>query len=353
MKLIHLLGLVFLVFVTACQQNTDVSEEENETSNQAQGPLFELLNHEKTGITFSNTITEDDTLNVITYDYFYNGGGVALLDVNNDGLQDIFFAGNQVQDELYLNKGNLQFENVTESFGLLASNGWSSGAVSVDINLDGWMDLYVCKTGPSKANANRTNQLFVNQNGKGFKEEAAKYGLDHIGHSSTAAFFDADLDGDLDCYILTHPGVFQNQLKLSELEALKAAGKLESDAFYENNEGHFAFANAKFGIQDYAFGLGLAIEDVNLDGWPDIYVSNDFDEGDLLYINKQGKFENQVTQRLKHTSNYGMGCDIADFNNDLWPDILTTDMAFENHQRAKRNMASMNPERFDVRLKLG
>ncbi|MFT5980360.1 MAG: hypothetical protein ACI898_001130 [Flavobacteriales bacterium] len=353
MKSIQILSLVFLVFVTACQQNADVSEQENETNKKTQGPLFELVNREKTGITFSNTITEDDSLNVITYDYFYNGGGVALIDVNNDGLQDIFFAGNQVKDELYLNEGDFKFRNVTDEFGINASKGWSSGAVTVDINSDGWMDLYVCKTGPSKSNDNRTNQLFINQSGSGFIEAGAEFGLNHVGHSSTAAFFDADLDGDLDCYILTHPGVFQNQVKLSELEALKASGELESDAFYENIDGKYALANEKFGIQDYAFGLGLAIEDVNLDGWPDIYVSNDFDEGDLLYINKKGKFENEITLRLKHTSNYGMGCDIADFNNDLWPDIMTTDMAFENHQRAKRNMASMDPERFEVRLQLG
>ena len=355
MKSIQILNLVFLVVVSACQQNAEVAEKEkeNEMTGEAQKPLFELLNHEKTGITFSNTITEDDTLNVITYDYFYNGGGVALIDVNNDGLKDLFFAGNQVKDELYLNEGDFKFRNITDEFGMNKSTGWSSGAVTVDVNSDGWMDLYVCKTGPSKSNAKRTNQLFINQAGKGFTEAGAAYGLNHTGHSTTAAFFDADLDGDLDCYILTHPGVFQNQVKLSELEALKASGKLESDAFYENVDGKYAVANEKFGIQDYAFGLGLAIEDVNLDGWPDIYVSNDFDEGDLLYINNQGTFENQLLRKLKHTSNYGMGCDIADFNNDLWPDIITTDMAFESHQRSKRNMASMNLERFDVRLQLG
>ena len=353
MKFRLFLWLIPLVLVTACQENLDVSEEEEVASIDESRTLFSCLTDKETGITFSNTLSENDTLNIILYDYLYNGSGVAVIDVNNDGLEDVFFAGNQVQDELYLNKGNLQFENATSQMGFDSSNGWSTGVIPVDVNQDGWMDLYVCKSGPAKAPAERTNQLFINQGGESFIEDARSYGLDYAGHTSTAAFFDADRDGDLDCYLLTHPGSFQKKVNLASYSEQVKAGLIESDVFLENRDGKFQNVSEKVGIADGAYGLGLAIEDVNLDGWPDIYVSNDFDEGDLLYINNEGTFTNEINTYLKHTSNYGMGCDIADFNNDLWPDVFTTDMAFTTHERSKRNMASMDEDLFNARVQIG
>lgn len=306
------------------------------------------------GITFANRIEENDSINVILYDYLYNGGGVAAGDLNNDGLPDLYFTGNQVNDRVYLNNGDFTFTDVTDDWGINNYPGWSSGAVMVDINGDGWLDVYVCRTGPHKNPEMRTNRLFINQKGKGFKEEAQAYGLDYTGHSTMAAFFDADRDGDLDCYLMTHPDQFRNRINLAEIKALVDAGLMESDRFYRNEGGFFNDVSEEAGISDFAFGLGLSVEDFNGDGWPDIYVSNDFDEGDALYINnRDGTFTNRVTELMKHTSNYGMGCDAADFNNDRYVDLIQVDMAFETHERAKRNMASMDQARFDLRLKLG
>lgn len=307
-----------------------------------------------TNIDFANHVEENDSINVIRYDYLYNGGGVAAGDLNNDGLPDLYFTGNQVNDRVYLNNGDLTFTDVTEEWGVNKYPGWSSGAVMVDIDGDGWLDVYVCRTGPHKNPDMRTNRLFINQQGKGFKEEANAYGLDYTGHSTMAAFFDADRDGDLDCYLMTHPDQFRNRINLAEIKALLDAGLMESDRFYRNDNGKFVDVSKQAGIEDFAFGLGLSIEDFNGDGWPDIYVSNDFDEGDALYINnRDGTFTNRVTEIMKHTSNYGMGCDAADFNNDHYVDLIQVDMAFETHERAKRNMASMDPARFNLRLKLG
>ncbi|WP_306643692.1 VCBS repeat-containing protein [Sanyastnella coralliicola] len=314
---------------------------------------FELLSEEESGIAFSNDIQENDSINVINYDYLYNGAGVAVGDVNKDGLEDLFFTGNMVADKLYLNQGELNFTDASAEWDI-PSDGWSSGAVMVDINQDGWLDIYVCQTGPYKSASKHTNRLLINQEGKGFVDEAKEYGLDYSGHTTMAAFFDMDLDGDLDCYLLTHPDQFRNRLNGAELQRLIQAGVLESDKLYRNDNGKFVDVTQSAGIFDFAFGLGIVIEDFNADGWPDIYCSNDFDEGDLLYINQQnGTFVNEVTKRFKHTSNYGMGCDYADINNDLLPDLLTLDMAFETHERAKRNMASMDLDRFEARLRMG
>ncbi len=342
--------LLFVIGFLGCSQQQE-REPSIETPTHTR---FELLDQNHTGIAFSNTLQENDSINVILYDYLYNGGGVAAGDLNNDGYPDLYFTGNQVNDKVYLNNGDFSFSDVTEEWGVDQYPGWSSGAVMVDINGDGWLDVYVCRTGPHKNPVKRTNRLFINQEGKGFKEEAGNYGLDYTGHSTMAAFFDADRDGDLDCYLMTHPDQFRNRINLAEIQALIDAGLMESDRFFRNDNGRFIDASKEAGIQDFAFGLGLVIEDFNHDGWPDIYVSNDFDEGDALYINNQnGTFTNRVTEVLKHTANYGMGCDAADFNNDLFVDLVQVDMAFETHERAKRNMGAMDPQRFDLRVKLG
>ncbi len=317
-------------------------------------PRFQLLDANETGVNFANTLIENDSINVIFYDYLYNGGGVAAGDLDNDGLPDLYFTGNQAGDKLYLSSGDLKFVDVSNDWGISNHPGWSTGVTFVDINNDGWLDIYVCRSGPSKSAAARTNLLFINQAGKGMVEDAAAYGLDYTGHSTQAVFFDADGDGDLDCYLVTHPGIFTNRLPLRELQQLIAAGKMESDHFFRNENGVFFDDSQAAGINDFAFGLGVAVEDFNGDGALDIYVSNDFDEGDLLYINNgQGQFTNEITSYFKHTANYGMGCDAADFNNDGYIDLMQVDMAFETHERAKRNMAAMDQKRFDIRVQLG
>jgi len=345
-------ALVFVsLFFGGCSSEDRPSAEGENPNNTAR---FQLLSTENTGIAFANTITENDSVNVIFYDYLYNGGGVAAGDLNNDGLPDLYFTGNQVGDRLYLNTGDFTFADVSKSWNIDQYPGWSTGVTFVDINNDGWLDVYVCRSGPSKSNAARTNLLFINQAGAGMKEEAAAYGLDYTGHSTQAVFFDADGDGDLDCYLVTHPAIFTNRLPLRDLQQLIAAGKMESDRFFRNDNGRFVDASQEAGINDYAFGLGVAVEDFNGDGYLDVYVSNDFDEGDLLYINNgKGQFTNAITTYFKHTANYGMGCDAADFNNDGFVDLVQVDMAFETHERAKRNMAAMDQKRFDARVQLG
>jgi hypothetical protein len=354
MRSLAFLAFVFSLMLAACGESAAPEQAAEKSTKAAAQPLFELLDPTATGIQFQNNLVENDSINVIRYDYLYNGGGVAVGDFNNDGLQDLYFTGNQVNDKLYLNTGDLTFEDASVAWGIDQYPGWSSGASVVDINGDGWLDVYVCRTGPHIDATQRTNRLFINQEGKGFIEDAKRYGLDYTGHSTQAAFFDADRDGDLDCYLVTHPDKFRNRLDMQELTQMLRDGLLESDRYFRNEFGRFVDATEALGILDFAFGLGVAIDDVNLDGWPDIYVSNDFDEGDHLWVNHgDGTFKNEVTVRMKHTSNYGMGCDFADFNNDRWPDLLQLDMAFETHERAKRNMASMDLERFQARVQLG
>lgn len=343
-----------MLLLAACTPSSEKASNQHDPESISTQTRFQLLSESESGIAFSNVLSENDSINVVRYDYLYNGGGVAVADFNQDGWPDLYFTGNMVDDALYLNQGDGSFKEVSQEWGILNYPGWSSGAVPVDINADGFPDLYVCRTGPYADASTRRNRLFINQEGRGFTEQAAEYGLDYAGHSTTAAFFDADADGDLDCYLLTHPDKFRNRINTRELKQLIDAGLLESDRFYRNENGYFRDDSEAAGIFDFAFGLGLVIEDFNGDGHPDIYVSNDFDEGDAMYINDgKGRFTNEVTRRLKHTSNYGMGCDAADINNNGWIDLIQVDMAFETHERSKRNMASMDIDRFEARLKLG
>ena len=338
--------LLCLISLLACNDSREPKDDVSGT--------FVWRSAEETGVNFNNTITETENVNIVSYDYLYNGAGVGVGDFNQDGLVDVFFASNQGQDEFYWNKGNLKFELDNTIFsGNTLGKGWSTGVCVTDINNDGWLDIYVCKSGPGSINKNHKNQLWINEQGT-FSEQAAAYGLDYAGHTTQALFFDADHDGDQDCYLLTHPGEFNSKLSVAELAALYNEQALESDQFFLNEDGDFKNSNSTSGIDDFAFGLGVVAEDFDGDGWLDIYVSNDFDEGDMLYINqKDGSFKNEIDKRMKHISNFGMGCDAADFNNDALPDLITADMAFEDHERSKRNMETMNPEKFEVRTQLG
>lgn len=310
-------------------------------------------------IRFTNTLKETKEFNVFKYRNFYNGGGVATGDLNNDGLPEVFFTANQGANKLYLNKGNLQFEDVSQQAGFGDKPQWSTGVVFVDINNDGWLDIYVCNAGNMMEPALRKNQLFINNHNLTFTDSAAAYGLDDSGYTTHASFFDYDMDGDLDCFIANNSPIPVNTLnygntrqipaeKANVAEFLRGGG----DHLYRNDNGRFKEVTHEAGIYGsiISFGLGVTIGDVNADGWPDIYVSNDFFEKDYLYINQQnGTFKDELEQRMQHISLSSMGADIQDINNDGKPDIFTTDMLPGDDYRLKTNTSF---EGYDVfRLK--
>ncbi len=296
--------------------------------------LFELRKASDTGVTFENTLSYTERVNPYTYKNFFNGGGVGIGDINNDGLPDIFFCGNMVSNKLYLNKGNFEFEDITESAGLVTENIWSAGVSIVDINADGWLDIYVCKSGPP-GGARRYNELFINQGDNTFSEESSEYGLDNEGLSSHAAFFDYDRDGDLDCYLLN------NSIKsIGGYDIIKDQRTIEDslggNKLLRNDDGRFVDVTIESGIysSDIGFGLGVTIDDVNGDNWPDIYVSNDFFEKDYLYINQRdGSFKENLETYIKEISMGSMGADFADINNDGKSEIFVTEMLPERHDR--------------------
>src|SRR5215204_5047800 len=303
-------------------------------------PVFELLSADRTGVAFANTITTSDTLNVQTDPYVYNGAGVAVGDVDNDGLPDLFFAGNLVSSRLYLNKGDMRFEDVTARAGT-TTNRWVTGVSMVDIDNDGYLDIYASVSGPAwSAPESRANLLFVNNRNRTFTERAAQYGIADRGFTTHSVFLDYDGDGCLDLFVLNNsPADFSR----SDLSAVPAGVRVETpdshNQLYRNDcSGHFGNVSQQAGIlRETGYGLGVAVADVNGDAWPDIYVSNDVVANDVLYINnRNGTFSNRAPQSLKHASFAGMGVDIADFNNDGWPDVLQVDMLPRSLERRKR-----------------
>ena len=292
--------------------------------------LFSKIDPKDSGITFANQLTYTEQLNPYTYRNFFNGAGVALGDINNDGLLDIFFTGNMVDNKLYLNQGDWNFEDITNSSGTGGSGFWATGATFVDINADGWLDLYVCKSGPPSNEPGRENQLFINQKDGTFKESAKEYGLNFKGLSVHAAFFDYDKDGDLDCYLLTNSfrsvGVGQEIIEgQREVPSADNAG----NKLLRNDNGRFTDVTTQSGIfnSDIGFGLGITLSDYNQDGWADIFVSNDFFEKDYLYINDQdGTFSEQSENYFESLSMGSMGADASDLNNDGLPEIMVTEM---------------------------
>ena len=320
--------------------------------------LFKRLPASYTGIHFANTITEDDSLyNPIVFDYVYNGGGVAVGDFDRDGLDDVYFTGNQVPNALYLNRGRFRFEDVTDRAGVGASDVWATGVAAVDINADGWLDLYVSVAG-KVPDVQRANLLFVNQ-GTGadgiprFTEEAAAYGLADTGYSTQAAFFDYDRDGDLDLYLLTND---IDEASRNSLRPRRTSGQAKStDRLYRNNgDATFTDVSQEAGITTEGYGLGVAVSDLDLDGWPDVYVANDFQTNDLLYINnRDGTFTDRAAAYLKHQPHNGMGTDVADFNNDGLPDVAVLDMLPPDNERQKMMRSGSNYDRFQMALRLG
>ena len=301
--------------------------------------MFRLVPPSETGVSFANTITTSDSLSVLTDPYVYNGAGVGVGDIDNDGLPDLFFAGNQVSSRLYLNKGGLRFEDVTDRAGV-RTNRWATGVAMVDINNDGYLDIYVSVSGPPGTNArDRANLLFVNNGNRTFTESASRYGIADTGFTTQAAFLDYDRDGCLDLFLLENSPRDFSRNAANEPMGLRGKTPGSYDELYHNNcNGTFTNVSQAAGIlRDPGFGLGVAVDDLNGDGWPDIYVSNDIQPNDVVYVNNgNGTFTNRAAAWLKHSSYAGMGVDIADFNDDGWPDILQADMLPHDPSRYKR-----------------
>lgn len=308
--------------------------------NSPQEKLFTDIT-EASGIRFANNITETPRQNIMNYEYEYNGAGVAVGDVNGDGLPDIYFAGNQTGNKLYLNKGNLKFEDITDSAGMAGKASWATGVTMADVNGDGLPDIYVCYSGKGDIES-RSNLLYINQGVKNgipvFKEEAEKYGIDAPGTNSTqAVFFDYDRDGDLDMFLLNHATMFYSPF-FNTTKLRTKRHPYFSNRLYRNDNGHFTDVSEEAGIKGGGnnFGLGICISDINNDGWPDIYTAVDYEEQDFLYLNNHdGTFRDVTKKALKHISKNGMGCDIADYNNDGLMDVMVVDMLPEDNRRQK------------------
>jgi hypothetical protein len=316
---------------------------------------FTKVSEDVTGIKFRNTIFEGESLNVLNYTYFYNGGGVAIGDINNDGLPDILFTGNMVRNRLYLNKGNFQFEDITDKSGVAEKQGWCTGVSMVDINGDGKLDIYICRSADGNPEK-RKNLLFVNNGDLTFTERAAEYGLADAGYSTQAAFFDYDKDGDLDCFIANHSLQQYTTGALQNPELRNQRNPNYANKLYRNDNGHFTDVSEKTGIFSnvFTFGLGLSVSDINNDGWPDIYVSNDFNEPDYLFINNQnGGFTEQLSAHIDQVSLYSMGCDVADYNNDGLVDLFTLDMLPESNKAQKMHSGAENFDKFQYLFEKG
>lgn len=315
--------------------------------------LFRKVSSSSTGIDFINKLTYSDTLTVIDFEYMFNGAGVALLDVNNDGLEDIFFTGNMVSCRLYLNKGNLKFEDITEKAGL-KTTGWCYGASVVDINQDGYPDIYVCKAGNRKTPKEQMHNLFFINNGNNtFTEKAAQMGLGDDGYDIQAAFLDYDKDGDLDMYLLKN--AFVNYNRNTVRIKKEDGGALSTDKLFRNN-GDLTFTDISHeaGITIEGFGLGVSVCDLNNDNWPDLYVSNDFLTNDLVWINNcNGTFTNKASSMLRHETYNGMGNDVADYNNDGLEDVMVVDMLPPDNKRWKLTMRGNTYDEFQYGLSYG
>lgn len=314
------------------------------------GSLFENPDPKETGLDFTNTLTSTKDLSILDYLYFYNGGGVSIGDINNDGLPDIFFTGNQVKNKLYLNKGNLDFEDISNTAGIEGNSDWNTGVTMADVNGDGLLDIYVCAVvGINGFNGH--NELYINNGDNTFTESAAKYGLDFDSYSSNAAFFDYDLDGDLDMYLLNHAVHTQNSFGRFDLryDRLYETG----DKLLRNDNGKFTDVSEEAGIYGgvNGYGLGLAISDFNQDGYPDIYVGNDFHEDDYYYLNNgDGTFTESLKKYFGHTSRFSMGNDVADINNDGRPDLLSLDMLPEDEVALKSSEGDDNIQTQKMRI---
>lgn len=334
------LCVLFFTFVPALAQNPRPA-------------FFKPVPNNETGINFANILKESPGLNIITYEYFYNGGGVGLGDFNNDGLVDIYFTGNMQTSRLYLNKGNWKFEDITTKAGVKGKKGWKTGVSIADVNGDGWLDIYVCYSGPVDKEE-RTNELYINNGNLTFSEKAEKMGVADAGYSTQSVLFDYDRDNDLDLFVINHNNKNFRNFDASFIK--KIVDPDAGDRLYRNDNNKFTDVTAAAGIisNPLGYGLGVSVSDLNNDGWPDIYVTNDYVEEDYLYVNnRNGTFSEKLKEQLGHISNFSMGCDIADINNDGWSDVFTLDMLPEDNRRQKLLYMPDNYELYDNQVKNG
>lgn len=350
MRFLVVTGIATILVLPSCKNDKQASSE----------TLFTLMT--STGINFENNVSDQEHDNSFLFRNFYNGGGAAIGDINNDSLPDVFFTSNMGDNKLYLNKGNFQFDDITPKTGIKQDSMWSTGVVFVDINNDGWLDIYVCNSG-HMSTGHRKNQLFINNHNLTFTESAKQYGLDISAYSTQVSFFDFDNDGDLDCFMIDNSPIPVNHLNYiadrdkpqdqwTVAEFLKGGG----DHLFKNDNGHFTEITKKAGIHGslISFGLGVSVGDINNDGWPDVYVSNDSYERDYLYINqKDGTFKDEFENYFQHTSMSSMGTDIADINNDGYPDLFTTDMLPGDDYRLKTMGAFDNIDLFNSKIREG
>jgi enediyne biosynthesis protein E4 len=347
-RIFLLLFSLLVIALTSCRSRKKIN------------PLFTL--EKETGIDFVNKVIDGPEENSFFYRNYYNGGGVAIGDINNDSLCDVLLTSNQGENKLYLNKGGFKFEDITGRSGMQQDSMWSTGAVMADVNNDGWLDIYVCNSAHMK-NGNRRNKLYINDRNLSFTESAAKYGLDIAAYTTQVSFFDYDLDGDLDCFVINNSPMpinnlgYENKRDLPEAEwPVADFFKGGGDHLYRNDDNHFVEVTKQSGIHGtlISFGLGVSVGDVNNDGWPDVYIANDSYERDYLYINQQdGTFKDEMETSIEQNSFSSMGADIADINNDGYMDIFTTDMLPGDDYRLKTLGAFDNIDLYNTRIKVG
>ncbi|MBR9922264.1 MAG: VCBS repeat-containing protein [Bacteroidetes bacterium] len=333
--------LTSLLLFSACDSQQQSVKVESKA-----GQLFTALPAEYTGIEFSNQLDFDADFNIYKYRNFYNGGGVAIGDINNDGLPDIYFTANFLPNRLYLNKGDMVFEDITENSGTGGDKAWSTGVALADVNGDGFLDIYVCNSGDIEGD-NKQNELFINQGDNTFLEQAEAFGLADRGYSTHAAFFDYDKDGDLDCYLLNNSYQAIGSFNLRK-SARPQRDPVGGDKLFRNDGGTFTDVSEEAGIYGsvIGFGLGVTVGDLNRDGWPDIYVSNDFFERDYIYMNQgDGTFTEELEKQIRSISAASMGADLGDIDNDGFPDLFVTEMLPEGDDRLKTKTTFENWDR--------
>jgi len=348
----------FVMLLPACNSNASDKYRKKASANGKMpavesGQVFQQLPTYATGLKFNNRLVETANMNFFTYQYLYNGGGVGIGDINNDGLPDVYFSGTVANDKLYLNKGNMEFEDITLSAGIQQDNGLKTGVSMVDINADGYLDIYVSRSGWFENPLDRANLLYINQGDNTFKESARAYGLAETGNTVQVGFFDYDKDGDLDCYMANHP-LFRIWSEEWEEQRKNPPDRFRDKLYRNNGDLTFTEVSKASGINNFGHGLGLALSDFNQDGWPDVYVANDFKAHDFYYLNNgDGTFTESAKSKMSHVSYFSMGSDAADINNDGLVDLFVVEMLAEDNKRQKTNMASMNPDKFWELVNLG
>lgn len=360
MKLILPIFIVFVFFTFSCNTETKTESKEvlvREITVKNSPKLFSKIEHTYSGIGFKNHNHESNDFNYFTYEYFYNGGGVAVADFNNDGMQDIVFTANMAPNKIYVNKGDFKFEDITSTANInTGESDWCTGVTIVDINADGFQDIFISRSGwwKGKETNKLRNLLYINNGDLTFTEKGIEYGFTDLSNTTQACFFDKDNDGDLDVYFLNHPNAFEDVGFTALGTDVKRENYQASDKLFENKNNQFIDVTKRNNFQNYAHGLGVKSADLNNDGWQDLYIANDYREPDYVYMNqKNGSFVNTNNTALKHMSKFSMGVDVGDINNDGLQDIFNTEMLAKDNYSKKTNMAPMNPQLYEMFVKHG